>query len=85
MPARPPKGRNGANLRTREFDGAAGERDLANQGLEQRRLTHTVVAEHADDLVRADGKIDARQDRDAAIASVQIVDFEDHAAACLPR
>ena len=61
------------------------ERDLANQGLEQRRLTHTVVAEHADDLVRADGKIDARQDRDAAIASVQIVDFEDHAAACLPR
>jgi hypothetical protein len=35
--------------------------------------------------MRADGKIDARQDRDAAIASVQIVDFEDHAAACLPR
>jgi hypothetical protein len=43
------------------------------------------MAEHADDLMLAHRKIDARQDRDAAIAGVQIVDFEDHAAACLPR
>ena len=66
-------------------DRAAGERNLADQGLQERRLAHAVMAEHADHFVLADREVDPGQNRNAAIAGVEIVDFEHHAATCLPR
>ena len=51
----------------------------------QRRLAHAVVAEHADHLVLADREVDPGQNRNAAVAGVEIVDFKHQAATCLPR
>src|SRR5579863_1515924 len=74
-----------ADVRTCKTYFAAGERNLADQSLQQRCLAHAVVAEHADHLVLTDRKIDPGQNRNAAIAGVEIVDFKHQAATCLPR
>ena len=60
-----------ADVHAAEADGPFGQRNLADQRLEQRRLAHAVVAEDADDLVIADGEIDAGEHRNAAIPGVQ--------------
>ena len=58
MPARARRNDGAAaDVGAGEANFAAGQRNLADQRLEQRGLAHAVVAEHADDLVLADGEV----------------------------
>ena len=66
-------------------DPAAGQRHLTDQGLQEGSFAHAVVTEHADHFVLADREVDPGQNRNAAVAGVDIADLEHHAATCLPR
>ena len=59
--------------------------ELTDQGAKKRGLAHAIVAENAKNAGFFSDKRGAHQHRDAAIAGMEVFDFEDHAATCLPR
>src|SRR5262249_10149965 len=74
---------SGAAIRRRLRDLAAGEADpaggggqLADDGSEQGRLAHAVVAQDADELAGCDLKADLEDDRDLVVAGGEAADFQ---------
>ncbi|KAG1223595.1 hypothetical protein G6F68_020298 [Rhizopus microsporus] len=67
------------------MDLAATQRQLPEQGAQQRGLAHAVAAQQGHDLPRADLQVHAEQDLAGAVAALGRFDGEHHAVSSSPR